>query len=87
MSVGVIADDLIVRVNPADYDAALRRPGARLFDFTGKPMRGWLVVDGTAIDDDDALAAWVETGTAYAGSLPAKASAAAAPKARKRGRK
>lgn len=82
MSVGVLGDDLIVRLDPADYDAALARPGARLFDFTGRPMKGWLVVDGTAIDDDDALADWVGRSTTFAASLPAKAAAPAKSSAR-----
>jgi len=73
MCVGVIGDDLITRVDPADYDAALARPGARLFDFTGKPMKGWLVVGAEGIEDDDALAGWIAAATTYAASLPPKA--------------
>ncbi|MEV6327670.1 hypothetical protein [Streptomyces sp. NPDC051909] len=41
MAVGVMGDDLMVRVGPDAADEALARPGARLFDFTGRPMRGW----------------------------------------------
>ena len=73
MCVGVIGDDLVVRLDPEEYDEALAKPGARLFDFTGRPMKGWLVAGGEAIEDDDALSGWIGAATRFAGSLPAKA--------------
>ncbi|WP_432193998.1 TfoX/Sxy family protein [Streptomyces sp. bgisy027] len=72
MAVGVTGDDLMVRVGPDATDAALARPGARIFDMTGRPMRGWVVVDGTAVAEDAALAAWVDEGRAFAAGLPPK---------------
>lgn len=71
MATGVVGDDLIVRVPKEEYDALLGEPGARVFDMTGRSMTGWLVVAGDVLDDD-VLAAWVERGVAYAGSLPPK---------------
>ena len=71
MTVGVIGDDLIARVGPDDTDAALTRPGTRLFDFTGRPMRGWVVVAGEFLDDD-VLASWVKDARAFVATLPAK---------------
>ena len=29
-------------------------------DFTGRPMRGFLFIDGEGIDEDDALGSWVQ---------------------------
>ncbi|WP_328877071.1 TfoX/Sxy family protein [Streptomyces sp. NBC_00299] len=72
MAVGVTGGDLMVRVGPDATDAALARPGARIFDMTGRPMRGWAVVDGTAVAEDEALAAWVDEGHAFAAGLPPK---------------
>lgn len=72
MAVGVIGDDLMVRVGPAATAAALARPGARVFDFTGRPMRGWVVVDASTLTEDEALAEWVEQGYAFAAGLPPK---------------
>jgi len=71
MTVGVIGDDLIVRVGPDATDAALARPGAREFDFTGRPMKGWVVVDGATLDDE-ALDRWIERGAAFVATLPPK---------------
>ncbi|MEU6508979.1 MULTISPECIES: TfoX/Sxy family protein [unclassified Streptomyces] len=72
MAVGVTGDDLMVRVGPDATDAALARPGTRLFDMTGRPMRGWVVVAGDAVAEDAELAGWIERGRAFAASLPSK---------------
>jgi hypothetical protein len=72
MAVGVSGDDLMVRVGSDASDAALARPGARVFDMTGRPMRGWVVVAGEAVAEDDVLGAWVDEGHAFAASLPPK---------------
>ncbi|MFF8933393.1 TfoX/Sxy family protein [Streptomyces paradoxus] len=72
MAVGVTGNDLMVRVGPDGTDAALARPGTRIFDMTGRPMRGWIVVDGAAVTEDDTLGAWLDEGRAFAASLPPK---------------
>lgn len=72
MAVGVTGDDLMVRVGPDATDAALARPGARIFDMTGRPMRGWIVVAAEAVAQDEELGAWVDEGHGFAASLPPK---------------
>jgi TfoX/Sxy family transcriptional regulator of competence genes len=72
MSVGIHKDELVVRVAPEETDAALREAGTRLFDLTGRPMKGWILVGGAGIADERSLTAWVARGAAYAASLPKK---------------
>jgi len=72
MAVGVIGEDLIVRLDPAEAEKAMMEDGVREFDFTGRPMRGWIFVGPEQTGDDDSLAGWVEAGAGYAASLPAK---------------
>ena len=72
MSVGVSGDEMIVRIDPAETDAVLKQKHVRIFDMTGKPMKGWILVDAKGLADDKALAKWVDTGVTYAQSLPAK---------------
>jgi TfoX/Sxy family transcriptional regulator of competence genes len=72
MSVGVRGNELIVRIAPDETDSALKELGVRIFDITGRPMRGWLLVAGMGVADKKALAKWVRRGLAYAASLPAK---------------
>lgn len=72
LAVGVIGDELIVRVGPDATEEALARPGARLFDFTGRPMTGWITVAPGALAEDGALAEWIDRGLAFAAGLPPK---------------
>ncbi len=72
MCCGIVGEELMVRVGPDAYEAALAEPHAREMDFTGRAMRGmvYVAVDGIAEDED--LARWVSLGTKFAGSLPPK---------------
>jgi hypothetical protein len=72
MAVGVHGDALIVRTDPAQQDVLLAEPGARVFDLTGRPMKGWLLVDPAGHAEDDDLRRWADRGIAYARSLPPK---------------
>jgi len=72
MACGVIKDDLMIRVGPDGYEKSLSMAHTRRFDFTGKPLRGFIVVAATGFEDDDALRKWVMKGVDFASSLPAK---------------
>ena len=72
MAVGVMGDDLIVRVGPDAYAAALQRAGARPFDFTGRAMTGWVYVDGSTVSNGRSLSSWVTRGVEFAQGLPPK---------------
>jgi hypothetical protein len=71
MTVGVIGDDLIVRLDPAATEAALARPGVRPFEMTGRPMRGWIQVLGEGLDDSD-LDFWIDQAREFVATLPPK---------------
>lgn len=72
MAVGVIENDLMVRIAKDQTDQLLAEPGARVFDFTGRPMKGWLLVGSKGFSTDQAFEQWVRRGVEYALSLPAK---------------
>src|SRR3954469_15177187 len=57
--VGVFKDSLIVRLGPEQAGAALKKPHVGVFDITGRPMKGWVVVGPEGIDGDSDLKAWV----------------------------
>jgi hypothetical protein len=63
---------LMVRVDPAQSDTLVAASNARLFEMRGRPMPGWLRVDGQHVRTRGELARWVTLGTTYARSLPAK---------------
>lgn len=72
MCCGVSGDELMVRLDPAQTDEAVREPHVRLFEMTGRPMKGWLLVGPGGVATDDGLRAWVGRCVEFAGSLPAK---------------
>jgi TfoX/Sxy family transcriptional regulator of competence genes len=72
MACGVIQDDLIVRVDPEKHAALLKKPHARPFDMTGRPMKGWLLVEAAGLKTSRQLSAWIREGVAFAMTLPPK---------------
>jgi TfoX/Sxy family transcriptional regulator of competence genes len=63
---------VLVRVDPARSDVLVARTKARLMEMRGRAMQGWLRIDLEDLRTKRQLAKWVELGTAYARSLPAK---------------
>jgi TfoX/Sxy family transcriptional regulator of competence genes len=72
MLCGVHKDRLIVRVGADNYQAALKMPHAGLFDMTGRPMTGWVMVAAPGFKTDESLSEWVQMGLEYTHSLPPK---------------
>ncbi len=72
MACGVNKDNLIVRVDPEKHNSLLKKPHAKPFDMTGRPMKGWLVVEADGVKTDKQLSAWVKEGVEFASTLPAK---------------
>ena len=72
MSCGVYQDYLIVRVGPAGYEEALAQPHVKVFDITGRAMRGWVMIEPAGLEEDQKLEDWVRRGVAFALTLPPK---------------
>jgi len=72
MCVGVLRDEMIVRLHPEHMNLALQQAHTRAFDITGRPMKGWILVGSAGIEEDEILAKWLQVATEYAGSLPIK---------------
>lgn len=72
MAVGIIGDDLMVRLGKDDAERALTEPHVRPMDFTGRPMKTTVYVDRDGTADDADLAGWVDAGADFAVSLPPK---------------
>ena len=72
MACGVNKDNLIVRVDPEKHVDLLKKPHTKPFDLTGRPMKGWLLVEADGVKTEKQLSAWVKEGVEFAGTLPAK---------------
>jgi TfoX/Sxy family transcriptional regulator of competence genes len=72
MACGLISDELLIRVGKHNYEKTLAMPHTRKMDFTGRPMKGFIMIEAEGYEDDKALAKWVKQGLDYARSLPEK---------------
>jgi TfoX/Sxy family transcriptional regulator of competence genes len=72
MACGVHKDNLIVRLPEAESDQALKLPNVTVFDMTGRPMKGWIMVKPAGVKTDKELRKWVERSADFASSLPKK---------------
>jgi TfoX/Sxy family transcriptional regulator of competence genes len=72
MACGVHRESLILRLGAADYAAALKEPHVRVFDMTGRPMKGWVTVSADGYSDSKALSRWLKQSIEFAQSLPPK---------------
>jgi TfoX/Sxy family transcriptional regulator of competence genes len=72
MCCGVHRHELIVRLDPAQTSTALAEPHTRIFDLSGRPMNGWILVEPAGLADEPSLAKWLRFGTKFAASLPKK---------------
>jgi len=72
LACGVNKDKLMVRVDPEKHNALLKKSHVKPFDLTGKPMKGWLLVEADGVKTDKQLSAWVKEGVEFAVTLPPK---------------
>ena len=69
MALGIVGDQLMVRVGPGGYQRALGRVHAREMDFTGRSIRGFVFIEPAGIRTKRSLASWVAPAVAFARSL------------------
>jgi TfoX/Sxy family transcriptional regulator of competence genes len=60
MCIGVINNDLMVRIDSEKEDEFLKEKGCRPMDFAKRPMKGFLYVNPDGVDMDDDLDKWVK---------------------------
>src|SRR5262249_23370138 len=72
MLVGVWKDSIIVRLGDQGGDDALKQPHVRVFDITGRAMKGWVLVAPEGVKSDDQLNNWIKQALEFVANLPAK---------------
>ena len=71
MMCGVHKDYLILRLGEEEGAAALKKPHTKPFDITGKPMKGWIMVEQAGLTDAD-LKEWLQKAKRFVETLPSK---------------
>jgi TfoX/Sxy family transcriptional regulator of competence genes len=69
MFCGIVKDDLMVRVGPERYEAALAEAHVRPMDFTGRPMNGYVFVGPGGCRTEKAIKKWVHHGAVFVATL------------------
>jgi len=72
MACGVHKENMIVRVDPEKHVTLLKKPHVKPFDMTGRPMKGWLVVEADGYKTNKQLNKWIKEGVEFALTLPPK---------------
>lgn len=63
---------LLVRIDPADTDAAVARPHVARMEMGGRIMDGWITVAPEGLRTKRDLATWVKRSVAFVRTLPPK---------------
>lgn len=79
MCVGIIKDELMCRIDPDFYEEVLERNGCREMNFTGRPMKGWVMVEESGFSRQADFNYWINLALEY----NAKAKKASKKKAKK----
>lgn len=69
MFVGIVKDDLMVRVGPERHGAALAEPHVRPMDFAGRPMKGYVYVGPAGCTEDADVARWAKFAIEFVATL------------------
>ena len=68
MTVGIVKDELAVRVISEKMDSELNKPFVRPMDFTKRPMKEFIYVAPEGIKNEESLLFYIELGLEHAKS-------------------
>jgi hypothetical protein len=72
MCCGILGDDLLLRLGPERGPEAIKEEGLRVMDFTGRPMKAFVMAKPSTVASDADLRRWLGEAINFAGSLPEK---------------
>ena len=65
MCVGIIKDEMMCRINPAIYEESLEKTGCHEMVFTGKPMKGWVMIEEEGMKNSADFKYWLDLALEY----------------------
>lgn len=60
MCIGIIKDEMMCRIDPEKQDLVLEKSGCRIMDFTGRPMKGYVMVDEHGMTNQKEFNFWID---------------------------
>lgn len=65
MCVGIIKDEMMCRLDPVLYEEALEKTGCHEMNFTGRPMKGWVLINDSGMKTVADLNYWIGLSVEY----------------------
>lgn len=59
MCIGIIKDEMMCRIDHALEEELLEKTGCRQMDFTGRPMKGYLLIDDSGMETPKEFQYWI----------------------------
>ena len=59
MCVGIFKDEMLCRIDPNLREDLLERPGTSVMQFTGRPMKGFVLVDNGGMKSSKDFEFWI----------------------------
>jgi len=72
MCCGVLNDDLVLRLEPGKAAEVLKNKHVRPMDFTGRPMKGFVVVGSMGVRTEAMLRRHIQSALDFVETLPPK---------------
>lgn len=72
MICGIYKDNLILRLEPEDAESLVQQEHVRVFDITGRPMKGWVMIGPDGCQEDQQLVSRIKLAVKFVATLPAK---------------
>ncbi len=69
MCCGILQNDLVARIQPKDYEAALQQSHVRPMDFTGRTLKGFIFVGPMGFQSEQELARWIKHGVEFVSAI------------------
>ena len=71
MVAGIYKDYYFLRLGEKNAVAAFKLPKIKAFDITGRPMKGWVMGEKDAFQNDNELKDWLNKAKKFVDTLPA----------------
>ncbi len=65
MCIGILQDDLMLRIDPNIYESVLEKHGCREMNFTGRPMKGFVFVSEEGYKSKKDFDYWINLALDY----------------------
>jgi TfoX/Sxy family transcriptional regulator of competence genes len=69
MAIGIVKNQLMVRVISEKYESSLEEEYVAEMDFTGKSMKNFVYVSQDGLNTEEQLSKWIELGIEHAKSV------------------